>query len=50
MLSASETPVRANLYFVLPSECKDVDEIDEEMKMAFQESEEAGLAPQWITS
>lgn len=36
MLSGTETSVRANVYFVLPSECKDEDETEEEMKMAFQ--------------
>lgn len=35
MLSGNEASVRANLYFVLPSECKDED-IDDEIKMAFQ--------------
>ena len=36
MLSGTEASVRANLYFVLPSECKDEDDIDDEIKMAFQ--------------
>lgn len=36
MLSGAEASVRANLYFVLPSDCKDEDEIDDEIKMAFQ--------------
>ncbi|XP_054265161.1 DNA topoisomerase 2-binding protein 1-like isoform X3 [Macrosteles quadrilineatus] len=36
------------MYFVIPDGCNQ-DEVQDGLKMAFQESKEAGLSPEWIT-